>query len=163
MLALDIVGDLGGFAFQSLSTPCENSFADSEGNRYITCINADFSDLHPETVVVTPRGNWKGKTRGGLILSKDYGRTFDRIPLPYGISDYLDERFKLIECPNVNSGWVALSSDTKSIVYCVADGIDLFAKGVIVSNDCGKSFHKVKIYDLEKKDISDSGEHQGVF
>lgn len=163
VLALDIVGDLGGFAFQSLSTPCENSFADSEGNRYITCINADFSDLHPETVVVTPRGNWKGKTRGGLILSKDYGRTFDRIPLPYGISDYLDERFKLIECPNVNSGWVALSSDTKSIVYCVADGIDLFAKGVIVSNDCGKSFHKVKIYDLEKKDISDSGEHFKVY
>ncbi len=161
--ALDIVGDLGGFAFQSFNAPCENSFADEEGNRYITCINADFSDLHPDTVIVTPRGNWTGKTKGGLILSNDYGRTFHRIPLPFGISDYLDERFRMIECPNVNSGWVALSSDAKSVVYCVAEGIDLFAKGVIASNDSGKNFYKVRIYNLEKEDISNSAEHFKVY
>ena len=108
---LDILGDLGGFAFEDPDTPCANSFADADGNRYITCINADFSDEHPEYVIVTPRGNWKGKTKGGLILSKDYGKTFTRLPLPFGISDYLDERFREIECPNVNSGWVAMASD----------------------------------------------------
>ena len=73
---IDILGDLGGFAFADLDTPCDNSFADDEGNRYITCINADFSDEHPEWLVVTPRGNWTGKTKGGLILSKDQGKTF---------------------------------------------------------------------------------------
>lgn len=62
---LDILGDLGGFAFEDPDTPCANSFADADGNRYITCINADFSDEHPEYVIVTPRGNWKGKSKGG--------------------------------------------------------------------------------------------------
>lgn len=161
--ALDIVGDLGGFAFTDLDKPCENSFADAEGNRYITCINADFSDIHPETVIVTPRGNWKGKTKGGLILSDDYGLTFERIPLPYGISDYLDERFRQIECPNVNAGWAALSSDAGTIVYCVAENIDLFMKGIIVSNDKGKSFKKAAVYNLDGEDISYSDLHMKVY
>ncbi len=160
---LDIVGDLGGFAFTRLNEPCENSFADAQGNRYITCINADFSDIHPETVVVTPRGNWKGKTKGGLILSHDYGQSFERLQLPYGISTYLDQRFEQIECPNVNSGWVALSSDTRSMVYCVAEGIDLFAKGVVVSCDGGKSFEKARIFNLEKEEITDTGVHIKVY
>lgn len=163
VMALDIVGDLGGFAFKEKGQPCENSFADAEGNRYITCINADFSDLHPETVVVTPRGNWKGKTKGGLILSHDYGQNFERIPLPYGISDYLDERFRQIECPNVNSGWTAISSDGKTIVYGVAEGIELYAKGVIVSADGGKSFEKSRIYDYSGIEISDTKEHIKIF
>ena len=161
--ALDIVGDLGGFAFTDLDTPCENSFADAEGNRYITCINADFPDEKAEIVVVTPRGNWKGKTKGGLILSHDYGQSFDRIPLPFGISDYLDERFRQIECPNVNAGWVAINSSADTIVYCVAEGIDLFMKGVIVSNDLGKSFRKVSVFDKQGKDISDFRLHMKVF
>ncbi len=160
---LDIVGDLGGFAFKELDRPCENSFADSQGNRYITCINADFPDRHPETVVVTPRGNWKGKTKGGLILSHDFGQNFERIPLPYGISDYLDERFCMIERPNVNSGWAAISSDGEAIVYCVAEGIDLFAKGVVVSCNGGKSFVKSRIYDKNGKDLSESSEHIKVY
>lgn len=161
--AIDIVGDLGGFAFTDLDTPCDNSFADAEGNRYITCINADFSDEKPEILVVTPRGNWKGKTKGGLILSKDYGLNFERLSLPYGISEYLDERFRQIECPNVNAGWVSLSSDAESMVYCVAEGIDLFMKGIIVSNDQGKSFRKAAIFDADGKDISDSDQHMKVF
>lgn len=161
--ALDIVGDLGGFAFTDLDKPCENSFADAEGNRYITCINADFSDIHPEMVAATPRGNWKGKTKGGLILSEDYGLSFERLSLPYGISDYLDERFRQIECPNVNAGWVALSSDAETIVYCVAENIDLFMKGIIVSNDKGKSFKKVSVYNIEGEDISYSGLHMKVY
>lgn len=160
---LDIVGDLGGFAFTDIHQPCQNSFADFQGNRYITCINADFSDLQPDTVVVTPRGNWKGKTKGGLIISKDYGLTFERLDLPFGISDYLDERFKQIETPNVNSGWVALSSDAQTIVYCVAEGIDLFMKGIIYSLDKGKSFAKTRIYNQKGQDISDRGQHMKVY
>lgn len=160
---LDIVGDLGGFAFKELDKPCENSFADEDGNRYITCINADFSDKVPQTIVVTPRGNWTGKTKGGLIISHDYGQTFSRICLPYGISDYLDERFKMIETPNVNSGWVALNSSSDTIVYGVAEGIDLYMKGIVVSNDLGKNFKKVVIIDEKGNDISDSDIHMKVF
>lgn len=160
---LDIVGDLGGFAFKDLDRPCENTFADSQGNQYITCINADFSDYHPETVVVTPRGNWRGKTKGGLILSHDYGQSFERIPLPYGISEYLDERFRMIECPNVNSGWVAISSDKKTIVYCVAEWLELYAKGVIVSNDGGKSFEKSRFFDRQGAELSETSEHVKVY
>lgn len=161
--ALDIVGDLGGFAFKEPGTLCENSFADSDGNRYITCINADFPDRHPETVVVTPRGNWKGRTKGGLILSHDYGQSFERIALPYGISDYLDERFRQIESPNVNSGWAAISADGTAVVYGVAEGVDLYAKGLIVSGDCGQSFEKSRIYDETGAEISDTREHIKVF
>ena len=160
---LDILGDLGGFAFTKLDAPCENSFADSQGNRYITCINADFSDCHPELVVVTPRGNWKGKTKGGLIVSRDYGQSFERLPLPYGISSYLDERFRAIECPNVNSGWAALSADGKAIVYGVAEGIDLYAKGVITSLDGGRSFEKTRIFDKDGIEITDKEEHIKIF
>jgi len=160
---LDIVGDLGGFVFKDLDKPCENSFADDNGNRYITCINADFADKAPQTIVVTPRGNWTGKTKGGLIISHDYGQTFSRISLPYGISDYLDERFKMIETPNVNSGWIALNSSSDTIVYGVAEGIDLYMKGIIVSNDLGKSFSKVNIIDEKGNDISNSDMHMKVF
>ncbi len=144
---IDILGDLGGFAFCALDKPCENSFADGEGNRYITCINADYSDEHPECVIVTPRGNWTGKTKGGLILSHDQCRTFRRLPLPYGISDKLDEAFGRIETPNVNSGWAALSKDCRHIVWSVAENINLPVDMVIVSHDGGKTFVRAKVFD----------------
>lgn len=137
---IDIVGDLGGFAFRDIDKPCDNSFADSEGNRYITCINADYPDMNPETVIVTPRGNWTGKTKGGLIISKDACRTFERLNLPYGLTEKLDRHFSDIERPNVNSGWVAISSDGENIVWSVADGIKLPMDMVVVSNDGGKTF-----------------------
>ena len=70
--------NLGGFAFTSVDKPCSNSFADAQGNRYITCINADFSDADPDCLVVTPRGNWTGKTKGGLILSHESGTHFPK-------------------------------------------------------------------------------------
>lgn len=139
---IDILGDLGGFAFTDIDKPCDNSFADADGNRYITCINADYSDSNPETVIVTPRGNWTGKTKGGLIISHDQCKSFDRVSLPYGLSDALDEHFRNIERPNVNSGWVAMSPDTKNIVWSVADGITLFKELVIYSNDSGVTWHR---------------------
>ncbi len=152
---LDIVGDLGGFAFEHVDEPCENSFADAEGNRYITCINADFSDERPECVIVTPRGNWTGKTKGGLIYSDDQCKSFKRLPMPYGISEYLDGRLEAIERPNVNSGWVAMSPDTRHIVWSVADGIDLPVAGVVCSQDGGETFAKARAYDLKGNEVTD--------
>lgn len=142
-----ILGDLGGFAFEELDVPCDNSFADKNGNRYITCINADFSDECPEHILVTPRGNWTEKTKGGLIFSHDYGKTFDRLPMPFGLSEELDEALHLIEQPNVNSGWAALSPDCNSIVWSIADGILLPISRMIVSADGGKSFCRCQVYD----------------
>lgn len=152
---IDILGDLGGFAFTDLDKPCENSFADDRGNRYITCINADYSDREPQTIVVTPRGNWTGETRGGLILSHDGGRSFERLPLPYGLCDELDSAFRRIENPNVNSGWVAMSPDTQHIVWSVADGIELPVDRVIVSHDGGESFDMVTIKDADGAHVTD--------
>lgn len=144
---IDILGDLGGFAFEELDRPCGNSFADADGNRYITCINADFSDERPERLVVTPRGNWTGKTFGGLILSNDQGRTFERLAMPFGLTEDLDEALQGIEHPNVNSGWVAMSPDGQNIVWAVADGIELPVRRLIASRDGGKSFSCCKVYD----------------
>ena len=153
---IDILGDLGGFAFTALDKPCGNSFADEDGNRYITCINADFSDENPDVLVVTPRGNWTGKTKGGLILSRDEGRTFTRLAMPFGLSADLDKALKNIERPNVNSGWVAMSPDCKNIVWSVADGIDLPVERLVVSHDTGVSFSRCKVF-------SQSGSQKTVF
>lgn len=144
---IDILGDLGGFAFEELDKPCGNSFADAEGNRYITCINADFSDEHPEWLVVTPRGNWTGKTFGGLILSKDQGRTFERLPMPFGLTEDLDEALHFIEHPNVNSGWAAMSPDGQNIVWSVAEGIELPVRRLIASHDGGQTFSCCQVYE----------------
>ena len=154
---IDILGDLGGFAFTSLDTPCETSFSDEEGNRYITCINADYSDQNPDMVVVTPRGNWTGRTKGGLIVSKDQCKTFERLPMPYGLSPKLDEFLHRIETPNVNSGWVSLSPDTNTILWNVADGICLPAELAIVSQDGGKTFTQVTVYDKDNELLTGEG------
>lgn len=142
---LDIVGDLGGFAFKDLDKPCRNSFDDENGNRYITCINADLSDERPELGIVTARGNWTGKTKGGLITTKDGFETIQRIPMPYGQTAEIDEAMKGIENPNVNPGWVAMSGDGQNIVWSIAKGIRLPKQLVICSNDGGKSFTPVSI------------------
>lgn len=146
---VDIVGDLGGFAFERLDQPCDNSFADGAGNRYITCINADFSDRDPARLIVTPRGNWTGETKGGLILSTDGGRSFRRLPMPFGLSDDLDGALHAIECPNVNAGWVAMSPDGRNIVWAIAEGCALPAGRVVVSQDGGERFVRARVLDLD--------------
>lgn len=146
---IDMVGDLGGFAFRDLTKPCRNSFDDKDGNRYITCINADYSELDPNCFVVTARGNWTGKTKGGLIMTKDGGETFTRLSTAYGITDQLDELFHRIEKPNYNSGWVAMSPDCQRLVWSVAEGIELPLSCVLYSDDAGQSFHKCSVYNLE--------------
>lgn len=150
---IDIVGDLGGFAFRDLEQPCKNSFDDDQGNRYITCINADVSDTDSSLGIVTARGNWKGKTKGGLIITRDEFHTFERIPMPYGINEQIDQSLSQIEHPNVNPGWVAMSQNGKGIVWSIADGIRLPVDKVVVSADSGKSFRKSTIYDLQNNEV----------
>lgn len=157
VLLIDILGDLGGFAFRKLDKPCENSFADAEGNRYVTCLNADYSDQDPNLVAVTPRGNWTGLTKGGLILSKDNCRTFERLPMPFGLNGELDEVLHRMEQPNVNSGWVALSPDGRNLVWSVAKWNRLPLKFVVASRDQGKSFHLVKILDSAGRPRTEGG------
>ncbi len=154
MKVIDIVGDLGGFAFEDMDTQCNDSFDDGKGNRYITCINADYSDIDPECVVVTPRGNWTGKTKGGLIISHDQCKTFDHLPMPFGLSAYTDELLEGISHPNVNAGWVAMSPDCKNIVWTLAHWIDLPIKAVLYSNDGGKTFGLSKVYDIDGNQVT---------
>lgn len=152
---VDIVGDLGGFAFRDLDKPCENSFDDAEGNRYITCINADISDLDSGLAVITARGNWKGKTKGGLIRTTDGFRTFRRLSVRGDLSEKIEAQLRYIENPNVNPGWVAMSPDGRNIVWSVADHIRLPVDLVIVSTDGGEYFRQAKIIDLDGNPVND--------
>ncbi len=155
MQLVDIVGDLGGFAFRDLDKPCENSFDDENGNRYITCINADISDTNSNLAVITARGNWTGKTKGGLIRTEDGFKTFQRIPMPLGIGGKIEEQLRIIETPNVNAGWVAMSPDGQNIVWSIAKGILLPLDMVIASRDGGKTFKQVEVFDLNGSRVSD--------
>lgn len=151
---IDILGDLGGFAFKDLNKPAENTFADPNKNRYITCINADYSDFNPSYVVATPRGNWTGKTIGGVILSKDQCDSFTLLSHPFGITPYINQLLKTIEEPNKNSGWVALSSDTTSIVWSIADDHFLPITAVVYTKDEGKTWAQSVIYDTSYTPIT---------
>jgi hypothetical protein len=144
---IDMVGDLGGFVFTDLNRPCENSFADRNHDRYITCINADYSDFDPACLIVTPRGNWTGQTTGGLILSKDQGQTFTHLPLPYGITPRIDALLAGISRPNVNSGWVAMGPDCRTIVWSLAEKRSLPLEAVVYSHDGGQTFAKCRFID----------------
>ncbi|BCN32837.1 beta propeller repeat protein [Anaeromicropila herbilytica] len=153
---IDILGDLGGFAFTDLDTPPENTFADEQRNRYITCMNADYPDCNPNIVVATPRGNWTGKTIGGLILSKDQCKTFKRLSHPYGLSSYIDTLLDRIKLPNINSGWCAISSDSSSLLWTIADGNRLPLTGAVLTCDEGDTWEKVLIYNTKNNLIQDS-------
>ncbi len=148
---VDILGDLGGFAFRSLDEPCENSFDDAEGNRYITCINADLSDTDGNIAIIAARGNWKGKTKGGLVRTADGFKSYERIPMYFGLSEKIDEQMHHIERPNNNPGWVAMSHDGQNIVWSIADEIWLPIDLVICSQDGGRTFAKVQVFDLNNE------------
>lgn len=155
VLAIDIVGDLGGFAFKDLSKPCKNSFEDENGNRYITCMNADYSESNPACFITTARGNWTGKTKGGLVMTKNGGDTYERLPMPFGLDEKKDALLRRIEQPNTNSGWVAMSENCENIVWTIADRFKVTADGAVVSNDGGKTFHKCVIYDKTGNLVTD--------
>lgn len=149
---IDIVGDLGGFAFEDTDKPCENTFADENGNRYITCLNADFTLNAPERVVATPRGNWTGSTKGGVILSNDSCRTWKRLPYPMGISDKIDRAIEEIKLPNVDSGWVSLSADGRRICWAIGRGFS--SNMTVYTDDEGKHWQKSEFLDLSGRKIS---------
>ncbi len=162
---IDIIGDLGGFAFRDLTQPAMNSFADENNHRYITCLNADYPDLYPDLVVVTARGNWTGHTTGGLILSTDQCKTWKRLKDPIGVTSKIDWLISKIRKPNTNSGWAAISADSKVLVWSVGEGQLLPMEAVVYSEDLGQSWHQVVVYDLKgqkyeanrfSEDIADS-------
>ncbi len=144
---VDIVGDLGGFVFNKLDEPCENTFADENNNRYITCMNADSPDMQQNIIYSTARGNWTGLSKGGLIKSTDYGQHFERIKMPFGLSDYIDNLLRRIETPNINSGWIAVSANGMNLVWCIADNINLPTQAVICSHDGGETWERTYVYD----------------
>lgn len=149
---MDMVGDLGGFAFTDINKHCENSFADAKGNRYITCLSCDWPDNDPDHIAVTARGNWTGKTKGGLIISRDGAKTWNRLPMPMGLSDELDRLLTRISGVNTNAGWVAVAADGQSYVWAVAERIFLHARNVIVSCDQGKTFSRCRILKKDGKE-----------
>ena len=153
---IDIVGDLGAFAFSDLDNPCENSFADKVGNRYITCMNADFPDQSSNIVVVTPRGNWTGKTTGGVIISDDQCKSFTLLKHPFGLTDEIDKLLSQIIQPNTNSGWVAITADASTIVWSIANIRRIPITAVVHTHDRGESWAVSKVYDLDNKLITDS-------
>ncbi len=152
---IDIIGDLGGFAFRDLDHPCKNSFADAQGNRYITCMNADYPESTARPVAVTARGNWKGKTAGGLIVSHDDCETWMRLNDPTSISPLVDALIADIRRPNVNAGWTAVTSDGKTILWGLARGNVLPVPALLYTGDEGQTWHQSLVYGLNGELITD--------
>lgn len=149
---IDIIGDYGGFAFKDLDVQAENTFANATGDRWITAMNADYSDQIPSYVVVAPRGNWTGKTKGGIIVSKDQGDTWHQLENPYGISKDIDDLLDYLKTPNVTAGWVAVSSDTGCILWGI--GLPIYSGTLVHTCDEGKSWKKTKVFMTNGEDIS---------
>jgi hypothetical protein len=146
---IDIIGDYGGFIFTDLDKPADNTFANAKGDRWITAMNADYPDSNPSLLVVTPRGNWTGKTKGGLILSRDQGRTWEQLRNPVGVSDAVDEWLAELEKPNVTSGWAAISADGEAIVWGL--GIPVYASRLVYTHDMGQTWDRALVYDRNGK------------
>lgn len=150
---IDILGDLGGFVFKTMDDIPQNSFADDEGNRYVTCCNADFAESDTKKIVVSARGNWTGTTKGGLIYSKNQGKTFIRLPYPEGITDRIDQLLNEIKRPNVNSGWGAISADANTIVWSIGDINALPLDAVVYTRDEGITWKKSIVYGLDGQPV----------
>ena len=144
---IDILGDLGGFVFTDLDRPAENTFADKNGDRWITCMNADFPDVDPQLLIATPRGNWTGETKGGLILSRNQGRDWVQLKNPLGLSPELDAAIAELQRPNVTSGWAAISADGKSIIWAV--GSEIKAGLLVRTEDFGMHWSRCVVLDLD--------------
>lgn len=144
---LDAVGDLGGFAF-SEAEAFGKGFLDENNNRYITILNIDFPDADPSVVAATPRGNWTGLTKGGVIISRDGGLTWKHTSQPRGLSARIDSLIRRIERPNENAGFVAVSADGKTLVQTLCDGQYLPSDAVAYSSDGGESWSRSAVYDL---------------
>ena len=154
-ILLDAVGDLGGFSFVDTRMQCKNSFADKDGNKFITCMNVDSPDTKPELVFAAARGHWTGVTKGGIIKSTDFGRTYERLDMPYGLTPELDKLLARIEQPNVNSGWIAVNCEGTALCWCVADRARLPINAVVCSRDAGKTWEKSLVLGLNDRPITE--------
>lgn len=153
---IDITGDLGGFSFTDIDGECDFTFRDDNNNRYITAINADFAESDPRIAVCSPRGNWIGTSKGGAAISYDGGITWKHMTDPRGLNSRTDELLDRIARPNVNSGFVAISSDGKNIVRQVADRQRLYAQCSAVTDNTGESWHRIRFFDEALNEINDS-------
>lgn len=144
---IDVIGDYGMFLFDDVDKIPENTVADSEGNRWITAMNADFTDTETGVMVATMRGNWTGHTKGGLIITKDGGDSFEKLPDPKPINDEIDAAVAYLKTPNVTSGWVALGADGKDLVWAI--GQPLKGDLIVFSHDQGLSYGQSVFYDLD--------------
>ena len=138
---IDLVGDLGGFVFKDLENGAENTFANENNDRYITCLNADFSDFGSVYFAATPRGNWTGETKGGVIVTRDQGKSFKLLKYPSGLTEKIDKIIENIKKPNVDSGWVAMTSDEKRILWAMS-GLDrgFYSDTVVYTDDEGENW-----------------------
>lgn len=157
---LDLVGDLCGFIFTDLDKPCENSFSDGKGNRYITALNADFTDADANRIAVTARGNWTGQTKGGVILTNDQGESWKRLSPPVGINSGIDRAVQDIEKPNVDPGWVAMSADGERILWTLCcrqkHAPPMFRSDMTVFTDNeGESWRLSKFFTAEGKALEE--------
>ncbi|MHA6533944.1 WD40/YVTN/BNR-like repeat-containing protein [Paenibacillus sp. BAC0078] len=144
---IDIIGDYGGFVFTDLDQPAENTFANHNQDRWITAMNADYPDSNPNLLVTTPRGNWKGKTKGGLILSRDQGRTWEQLSNPVGLGEAVDYWVRYLQTPNVTSGWTAISADGRAILWVL--GLPVYASRLVYTHNFGETWNKSQVYDGE--------------
>ncbi len=121
---IDVIGDYGLFVFEDVNHKPETSASDVDGNRWITAMNADFTDGEDSVIIATLRGNWTGKTKGGLVISRDNGKSYHKLPDPQPITPAIDEAIKHLSQPNVTSGWIAMSSNTKHLVWAIGQPLD---------------------------------------
>ena len=106
-------------------------------------------------VAVTARGNWKGKTTGGLIWSEDQCKTWLRLPDPVGITKKIDTLIAAIKKPNTNSGWTAISADAKTLVWAIGEGDRLPVDAVVYTENRGNTWFKCRVFDRSGHPVND--------
>ena len=144
---IDILGDYGGFVFTDLDKPAENTFANRNHDRWVTAMNADYPDSNPNLIIATPRGNWTGHTKGGLILSLDQGKTWEQLKDPLGLTKELDAIINYLKRPNTTSGWAAISADGHTILWAVGESIQ--AANLVRSCNFGYTWELSRVYDMD--------------
>lgn len=142
---IDVIGDYGMFIFEDVDKVPKNTVADVDNNRWITAMNADYADHSGQVIIATMRGNWTGLTKGGLVITKDSGKTWSKLPYPEAINEEIDKSINQLKNPNVTSGWVALSADESHLVWAI--GIPLNGDLVLSSHDGGLTYKKVEFID----------------
>lgn len=144
---LDACGDLGGFAFTNLTEYCTNTFCDFKKDRFITALTCDYVDQYPNICIASVRGNWSGKTTGGIIKSTNGGGKWELLPEPRGLNPQIDRLLDRIDRPNCNSGWAAISADGETIVWALAFGQKLPVEALVFTKDNGETWKRSRVTD----------------